>query len=286
MSNSFNKKTIYFVLLFAMVLTHYLLATVWNERCLSYVTCNPDERNQIINVRQFLKTDNLNPKTFNHPGHFEAAILYWYFESTGKKPTHRRLIQSGRRLVALFSVIAFISIGWIIYHVTNRFSLSILGMLVYTASITINEYSRLFRADVIVASLVIVSFVFIFLSHKRNNLFLLGIAGFILGLATTSKYPAIVMTLSIGSFVLFFKPSIELRVRFIGLGMSVVGYFFGILAGSPYFFNNIGKILDALKWESRSRHYGADRKSFFERIDFYIDSICADFGYFFCLLFI
>ena len=245
---------------------------------------DPDEPDFVERALSMLNHRDLNPHWFGHPGtttmYLLAGIyvvmygvgtvmgiftspedfkaLYW------EDPTAIYLI--GRILSTLFDLGTII----LVYLIARRLFNSLTGLLtalIIALSPVHIYYSQLVRTDNMMTFLILVSFWFCLDILEKRKWSSYIFAGFFLGLAVATKYPAVVMCLVIALSHILSSPSKAYKIS--RLSLAAVASLGGAFIGSPYLFLDFSTVLTDVIREARPTHLGHTSFGVFETLVWY-----------------
>lgn len=161
------------------------------------------------------------------------------------------------RLISVFAGLSTtIGIFVFSYQLFKNKNLSLFASIIYTVSTFTFFFDRMALVDSTLASLVVWTSIFAYLTFKNNRLDFALITGIILGLATLTKSPAIFLALTIPFFVIFGNNSIksakDLKKLFVPFGLLLSIYF---IAFAMYNVQRLGPNFDMLTARTKDYAY-------------------------------
>lgn len=161
------------------------------------------------------------------------------------------------RLISVFAGLSTtIGIFVLSYQLFKNKNLSLFASIIYTVSTFTFFFDRMALVDSTLASLVVWTSIFAYLTFKNNRLDFALITGIILGLATLTKSPAIFLALTIPFFVIFGNNSIksakDLKKLFVPFGLLLSIYF---IAFAMYNVQRLGPNFDMLTARTKDYAY-------------------------------
>jgi 4-amino-4-deoxy-L-arabinose transferase-like glycosyltransferase len=169
---------------------------------------------------------------------------------------------SGRVVVSAIFGIATV---WLLYHIGRRlfdpktglFAASVLAVSAIHVAL-----SQMVRMDVQMSFLLLVAFWYCLEILEKKNWSSYLLAGFFTGLATVTKYPAVVFTLTIALTHFLLNHSYRLldHKKLVGAAVATVA---GAFIGAPFVFLDFRTMLHDVAREARPEHLGATGEGFF-----------------------
>jgi 4-amino-4-deoxy-L-arabinose transferase-like glycosyltransferase len=246
---------------------------------------DPDEPDFVERAFRMLATGDMNPRWFGHPG---SVTMYSFWLTFAAQAA-----ASGQSLAALAEVFrhdpalwyglaravvaacgaATVALTWLVARrVTGSAWLAVLAAALLAVAPVHVEYSRYARPDVQMTLLVLAVgwFALAIAERSRWRDYLGG--GFVLGLATVTKYPAVV-------FALLLVLAHALRVgsarqppwrdagKLAGAGAAALA---GAFAGSPWLFLSLPAALGDIAGEARSYHLSGTSAGFLDSLGWYL----------------
>jgi hypothetical protein len=256
---------------------------------------DPDEPVFVVTAYKILATRDLNPHWFGHPGTFTIytlAVTYaaygmflvfvGHFQSLANigssfwhEPSEFYFV--GRLVMVFFAV----STLCLIYAITKRVSdhwTALLAALILAVSPLHVAYSRIIRTDIQQTFLLLlVTWFAISISRSgrwRDYL----VAGFILGLSITTKYPSVVATvLIIVAWIVDVTRCQDSWIkRLPRLFGSALSSLFGTFIGSPYLFLDFKTAWKNITVEASPTHLSHTNPGFDGALSHYINGPIAD----------
>jgi 4-amino-4-deoxy-L-arabinose transferase-like glycosyltransferase len=245
---------------------------------------DPDEAVFVGRAGSILANRDLNPHFFGHPGSTSIyllsvlyALIFWLgslfgaYDGTAafknayfQDPTLFYL--SGRILFALFGIASV----FLLFRTVRRAfgpAVGLMSALILALSPVHVEFSRLIRTDILMTFLVLVVLRYsqeILEKHDGRSHFL---AGFFLGLAIVTKYPAAVGASLIIAASLLRNPNRFSAVRL--LLISGAACILGMFIGSPFLFIDYRQVLSDFRAENLNSTLGGTGDGFFANLLWY-----------------
>ena len=246
---------------------------------------NSDEPLFVDAAMQMLSAHSLNPNWFGVPASttiYLSAALYSVIFGAGvalgffANPSDFKVLYvqnpailylSGRLIIACFGAATIPLVYMIGRRLFNRWTGVLAAALVALSPVHV-YYSKLIRPDVQMSFLTLAAFWFCLKILERPTLLSYVMAGFLIGLGTATKYPAIVVALVIVLAHILSKPqqwSDHAKLLASGLA-SVVGLF----VGSPYLLVKYEQALREVAMEARPSHLSATGEGLIQNIVWYL----------------
>lgn len=230
---------------------------------------DPDEPSFVAGALRMLHEHSLNPGWFGHPASTTMDLLaatYTAVYGVGRLsgrfhgPQDFRTLYhsdptvfflSGRILSAVFGV----GMIWLVYQIGRRvFSVRVglLSALVVAMCPFLVVWSKNVRGDVQMSVFVLAAFWFSLDVLERGDLKAYLLAGLFTGLATVTKYPAVIVALVV--FAAHLMRRREGRREHLKLGASAASGVIGAFAAAPFLFLRFRQVLADVAHEARSSH--------------------------------
>jgi 4-amino-4-deoxy-L-arabinose transferase-like glycosyltransferase len=246
---------------------------------------DPDEAVFVSRAGSILANRDFNPHFFGHPGTttiYLLSVLYALIYLVGsafgvyhgpesfknsyfQDPTLFYL--SGRILFALFGIATV----YLLYRTVNRAfgaRVGLVSALVLALSPVHVEFSRLIRTDILMTFFLVIVLWFcldIIEKHDGRSHFR---AGFFLGLAVVTKYPAAVGAMMIVAASFFRNPRPVSALR--QIPVSAAACVLAMFAGSPFLFIDIRSVLSDFRAERLHVTLGGAGDGFFSNMLWYL----------------
>ncbi len=219
-----------------------------------------------------LHANHLNPGWWGHPGStllYMLEALYGVIYVAGHKlgafatPSEYQALYlsdptvfyiSGRILCVLFGAASIV----LLYAIGRRL-LSRPAALFATALLAVTplhvNFSRILRTDIIATFCVLAAFWFVLQALRERDAMRWYIAaGFAVGLATATKYPAVLFLIVIAWAAWGMPATVMTRVKhMVAAGLAAAG---GVIVGSPLLLPNFRTVLQNVLYENRSDDVG------------------------------
>ncbi|MCW6035788.1 glycosyltransferase family 39 protein [Spirulina subsalsa FACHB-351] len=173
---------------------------------------------------------------------------------------------SGRLVTALFGIAMIILVYGIGRKLFNS-TVGLIGAAVIAFSPLCIYLSKLIRMDIQMTVFLLLSLWFclqLLDSPKWRNYIL---AGLFLGLAITTKYPAIIFTFTI--ILAHFITRLKTEKSHLKLGVSALSCVLGTFVSSPFLFLDIQRAWQDIIYEGRSEHLGSTGQGFLPDLIWY-----------------
>ncbi len=180
---------------------------------------------------------------------------------------------SGRIMIAIFSLAAVL----LTYRIARRLFDRPTG-LIAAAFLALSPlyilYSKLIRPDMQVSFLVLLVFWFCLNILQRGNWLNYSLAGFLTGLGTVSKYPAVMIapTIVIAHVLRGARQYIHLQKLLLSGAASILG----ALIASPFLFLDLDQTLSDVSYEARSTHLSATGAGLLPNVGWYVSGPLVD----------
>ncbi|WP_017304982.1 ArnT family glycosyltransferase [Spirulina subsalsa] len=202
---------------------------------------------------------------FSNPSQFKALYL--------TDPTVFYL--SGRLLTAVFGIAIIVLVYWIGHKLFNP-SVGLIGAAFIAFSPLYVYLSKLIRMDIQMTFFILLSLWFCLKTLEDTGWLNYILAGAFLGLAITTKYPAILFTVSI--LLAHFISHPKSRKSSFKIVISAFSCVAGVFVSSPFLFLDIERAWHDVIYESRSEHLGATGQGFWaDLIWYWREPILANF---------
>ena len=245
---------------------------------------DPDEPVFVVRAGSILANQDLNPHFFGHPGTTTIyllsalyALIYLVGSLCGafsgvqdfkaayyQDPTLFYL--SGRILFVLFGIASV----FLLYHAVKRAFGSgpgLLSALVLALCPMHAEISRMIRTDILMSFLLIVVLWYCLDIHEKHDARSHVLAGFFLGFAVVTKYPAAIGASMI--IVAAFEGRRKTSAAFRLIAISAVACIFGMFLGSPFLFIDHRAVLSDFRGENLPSIFGATGEGFTANLIWY-----------------
>ncbi len=250
-----------------------------------------DEATFVNHAVGVLAARDLDPHWFGHPGTttiymlsalygaiFTVGLGLGTFASAGdfaafwaQNPAAFYL--SGRLLIAVSGLATLPLVYAVARRLFNR-STGLLAATLLALSPLHVHYSKLIRADIQMTFLVLVAFWLCLEILERQSWTSYVLAGFVAGLATVTKYPAVIVTLTIVMASISGRPWRWAHVpKLLGSGAASL---LGAFIGSPFLFLDFGAALSDASFEVGSRHLGAIGDGLLPDLAWYLQGPLSD----------
>ena len=245
-----------------------------------------DEPIVVTLALRMLKNRDLNPHWFAHPatpqlyllaGIYAVIFVVGWVAGVFKGAADFRQLYYNDPTVFFFSgrvLSAFFDLGtiWLVYKIGRRLGGPVAG-LIAAAVVALSPLHIWLSEQVLVNSqltfLIVLAFWFCLNIVEKQNWKSYLLAGFVTGVAVVSKYPAAVFTLTIAvaHFVKnpVFRPTAHKKL--LGSAAATIA---GIVAGSPFFFFELRRVIAELVVETRPEHLTATGEGLFRNILWYL----------------
>jgi hypothetical protein len=261
---------------------------------------DPDEAVFVLRAGSILANRDLNPHFFGHPGTttiYLLSALYTLIYLAGSLSGAFRGVQdfkaayyqnptlfylSGRILFALIGIASV----FLLYRTVKRAFGSgpgLLSALILAVSPMHAEISRLIRTDILMSFLLIVVLWYCLEILEKHDTRSHVLAGFFLGLAVVTKYPAAIGASMI--IVAAFEGRTRVFAAFRRLVLSGASCVFGMFLGSPFLFIDRRTALSDFRGENLSSILGGTGEGFPANLIWYVRGpLLHDFSIFGLLL--
>ncbi len=231
---------------------------------------HPDEHAIVDRATAILRTGDCNPHWFNYPSTYIYVQALSYipyflisaargFGDTIPSSTPYGFYFTGRLVTALIGALTVTAV----YALGRRmfgFRTALLASLLLTVSLLHTVHSHYVTTDVPVAFLITLCLIFCHLAMERASTKHFVLAGLFAGLATSTKYPALIAILPVFVAHLLTVRWGEWSSLAAHLGSSAGAFLAGFLLGTPYavldlstFFNSLAAVVS---------HYSAAQPGF------------------------
>jgi 4-amino-4-deoxy-L-arabinose transferase-like glycosyltransferase len=245
-----------------------------------------DEPIFVTHALGMLKNHDLNPHWFGAPASttmYLLALLYAAIFAGGRvlgifntaedfrnlyyaNPTMFYL--TGRIVSVLFGVATI----WLIYKLGRKLFNPLTG-LIASAILSLSpvhiSLSQQVRMDVQMTFLLVLALWYCLNILERQDWKSYLLAGFVTGLATVTKYPAVVFTLTVALTHFLSTPSRRLSDHR-KLAGSAAACVFGAFIGAPYVFLDFRSVLRDVATEARPEHLGAVGEGLLRNLGWYL----------------
>lgn len=251
---------------------------------LPYVNAT-DEPTWVNAAFKMVVNKDLNPHEFGHPGSttiYLLAITYSLFflggTVLGKFPSIEDFILSfrsnpgpyylsGRLISVIFSVMTVFLVILITNRIFNRRTALFSGLLLALSPLYVT-YSKIIRTDIQATFFLLVSFWYCINILKENHIRDYILAGMFSGVATATKYPAILIVMVIiSAHFLHHKHILRAFSRLVIASFSSL---IGIFISSPFILLDLQTVMTFILRESRSQHLSQTGGGFFNNLFWYI----------------
>jgi len=243
-----------------------------------------DESRRVQQAFNMLVKRNPNPEWFGHPA---STLIYLMAAS-------ELLIFFAGRIVGIFdnfadfqqlyfenpTIFYWIGRGWLIifgtgsivvtYLIGKRLghqSIGIIAAVLLAFSPLHIKYSKMIRSDVLMTLLILLSFLYCLKILENNNRKNYMMAGIFSGLATVTKYPAIIIN---GTILLTHLVVQNWKITPVkNLMTSIKACLLSAFLMSPFLFFNFSRTLGDIKHEGRSNNVGATGEGFISNMIWY-----------------
>jgi 4-amino-4-deoxy-L-arabinose transferase-like glycosyltransferase len=231
---------------------------------------HPDEHAIVDRATAILKTGDYNPHWFNYPStyiYIQALTYIPYFLISAARGFGDRIPSftpygfyfAGRLMTALVGALTVLLVYVLGRRMFDR-KTGLISSLLLTFSLLHAVHSHYVTADVPVAFLIILSFLFSYLAMDKGATKYYILAGLFAGLATSTKYPAFIAILPLLLVPLLTVPRGEWTPFGQRLGLIMGAFMAGFLLGTPYAFLDLDTFLSSLG--AVLSHYSASQPGF------------------------
>ena len=253
---------------------------------------NTDEPNFVSRAFRILGTGDLNPHWFGHPGSFtiySLAFVMGIYAFIGLAFGHFNDLSSiemitrtdpgefylvGRILIFIFGI----TVIYLTYRLGQAFknkNTGLLAGLIVAVSPLAVELSRLIRTDMQMVTFVLATLLFCIRISETSRLKHYVLSGLFLGLAVSTKYPAVIACLPIATAHFLFnhrqnKPLLsDFRLLIIAATASIIAAFIS----APFLFIDFGTALQDILGEARDHHLSSNSYGIISSIWRYISDV-------------
>ena len=250
---------------------------------------DPDEPDFVNRAMKMVVSGNLDPGWFGHPGSTTIYIMalvqglyvlfgFWSGQYESLDAVKRIMAYDpsmfyylGRLVIVVFASATLVLFYGLARRLTGRWT-SVLALALLAVFPIHVSISRLIRSDIQATFFILLSFWFCLSIIDGNRLKDYLWAGFFLGLAVVTKYPAAVFTLTIiaAHFWSQSEHTGKLTGNFRRLLAAGAASAVGVAVGSPFLLLRFAKVLHDVGFEARSYHLSATSHGFFSSIYWYL----------------
>tara|TARA_B100002003_G_scaffold182027_1_gene170210 strand:- start:33645 stop:35258 length:1614 start_codon:yes stop_codon:yes gene_type:complete len=253
---------------------------------------NTDEPNFVMRAFRILGTGDLNPHWFGHPGSFtiySLALIMGIYAFIGLALGHFTDLASielitrtdpsefylvGRLLIFTFGI----AVVYLTYCLGKAFRDRLTGLfsaLIVGASPLAIELSRLIRTDMQMVAFVLITLFFCMKISEDSRLKYYILSGLFLGLAISTKYPAVIACLSIVTAHILFnrRKSNPILFNFRLVVISAISSIIGAFLAAPFLFLDFGTALQDVSGEARDYHLSSNSYGLFDSVWRYITDV-------------
>jgi len=281
------KKNYRLVFLFVIFVTSFVIRRIGLKYGFPLLT-HPDEVFSIEPVYHMTLNKTLNSDTFNRPDQILLFLNFIYLNIVSYIKFGNSLANTfldnqqlfyfyGRLLICFFGSL----IPIFAYKIGKEFKLdfSIPAALIFSFFPSYVIHSHYITPDVLITLFTLIIILFTIKFVKTENRMYLYIATFLSAVNTAEKYPGLIsFSIIFCGVILYFSERgwryiIENYKEMIILSGKLVGLFLlSIYLVAPNLFIQFGKVIDAITFEARSTHLGADNLGLFGNLLFYFKS--------------
>ena len=277
-----NRKNIYIISLILILFSALLVRLYGVNFGLPFIYIS-DEKTFVSLALKILRTCDLNPHWFGHPGttiFYMLALLYIFIFLVGlitgnfinssdfeqiyyQDPTIFYL--SGRLLFVLFAILTIFFVYLIASRLFNKFTGLISASLLAFNSIHV-FFSKLIRTDIFMTFLILMVFGFCLKILKNRKVKNYILAGCILGLAVATKYPAVIC----GVFIIIAWLCTKVWRDIFKVLISGIFCLLGAFVSSPFLFLDFKNMLVDVKGEASCLHISGTGGGCIDNLIWYI----------------
>jgi hypothetical protein len=253
---------------------------------------NTDEPNFISRAFRILATGDLNPHWFGHPGSFTIYSLAFimgvyafiglalgHFTDLASIEAITRTDPGEFYLVGRFLILAFgVAVVYLTYCLGKAFrdkNTGLVAALIVSISPLSVELSRLIRTDTQMIAFVLITLLFCIKISEHSRLRNYIISGLFLGIAISTKYPAVIACLSIvtAHFIYNRRNQKPLLHDFYFVIIAAIFSIIGAFLSAPFLFIDFGTALQDVMGEARDSHLSSNSYGFLSSTWRYISDV-------------
>lgn len=289
-SNKKYWKIIFFIMCIGAILR--IVCCFWGR---PYYQLHPDEGTIVNNAIDMLFRHSWEAYVYNRPDQFEikccalifqiGSYLRYHIPAYEAFAAHQGYFYVLARLYTAFWGIMLIPLSALLAgEIYKKDDVNVGWIQVFTAGIFAFSYIFIQHSGYATPDVTLTFFVvaiaycsirYIKTGANKDVYFLAALTG----IATTIKYPAIIMAGYIALIVVCKKIQEKKFLEIIQIGVVCLLIALATMwVIAPNLFTDFGSVVDTFRFEARSTHLGADRLGFFGNMRFYFEQICESMG--------